>query len=213
MDSFISLRTPHFAAISLAAFFAFGVTPSDAGLITISDPPGVVVTPGGAASISVAPTIDYQTISPSMAKISGTAGFLSSGGSGTISVDVGGLATVLLGETISVDYDFTLSLTGGSLDWTLTGMASIVQIFNKSGSISSGSQQFIGSDSFTNTFSDFNGVPWSASLDITWNGASNGDTLTVTVPNNSIDFSVIPEPTSFCLIGIGGLALLLRRRR
>lgn len=148
-----------------------------------------------------------------MAKISGTAGFLSSGGSGTISVDVGGLATVLLGETISVDYDFTLSLTGGSLDWTLTGMASIVQIFNKSGSISSGSQQFIGSDSFTNTFSDFNGVPWSASLDITWNGASNGDTLTVTVPNNSIDFSVIPEPTSFCLIGIGGLALLLRRRR
>lgn len=43
----------------------------------------------------------------------------------------------------------------------------------------------------------------------------NGDTLTITVPQNSIDIAyvAIPEPASTLLAALGGMALLRRRRR
>lgn len=49
---------------------------------------------------------------------------------------------------------------------------------------------------------------------INWTGATAGDSLTIDIPENSIDFAVIPvpEPASASLLALGGLALLRRKR-
>lgn len=58
---------------------------------------------------------------------------------------------------------------------------------------------------------------WSARLSLTWEG-QEGDTLTLTIPQNSIDinpggeFTGVPEPSAFLLV-VPGLALLYLGRR
>ena len=42
-------------------------------------------------------------------------------------------------------------------------------------------------------------------------GADNGDNNFATVDN--VNLTAVPEPTSTALLGLGGLALILRRRK
>jgi len=72
--------------------------------------------------------------------------------------------------------------------------------------------QYAGSVSYTATglepnlyimFESFNGVG---------NNPDNGRTV-VTVGSTTLDFTAVPEPASALLVGLGGMALLLRRRK
>lgn len=54
---------------------------------------------------------------------------------------------------------------------------------------------------------------WSVTIGFDWTGYGPGDTFDFSIPQNSIDFNVVPSPGAFALAGIAGLGVASRRRR
>jgi len=211
------------ALICTAASFIAAISSAKAATITFSGQPVITpatnITADGGNSFSIS-QIDSKHVKASG---SGTYTYNGSGSGNTITLTIGGSFQVAGGEDFYGNYDFTLGVTGsGSVHYDITASANLTSplpasgtVYNDSGDLASGTQQFTGSGSYIapNLFSSYSGN-WSASVVLTWLNATPGDTLTFTVPQNSIDFLVAtPEPSSVALIGCGLLALAYRRVR
>lgn len=130
-------------------------------------------------------------------------------------------STIAAGSTIPLSYHFSLGITSGSIgSWLLT-----FTLGSSSGG--SGSQTINGSGA-----GDFSGATsllspliatgdtasLSAFIQVDWNPLFVSDTLSIDVPQNSLDFnSDTPEPASLALFGSGlaflGWRLVRDRRR
>ena len=113
---------------------------------------------------------------------------------------------------------FTLSLTGQELSWSGTGEAFSVQLRQTDGTVlwDSGSTSVDGMAA---------GTPFSWTIDASIDflaGGTEGQQLNIqlqgTVASSFLDdvslsVDTVPEPTTTALLGLGGLALILRRRK
>jgi hypothetical protein len=115
---------------------------------------------------------------------------------------------------------FTLSLTGQDPNWGGVGEAFSVQLRQTDGTVlwDSGSivvdgliagQVFSWLSIDASTFAGVD-VLENSQLNIQIQGAAGGS---VFVDDVSLSFDTVPEPTTTALLGLGGLALILRRRK
>jgi hypothetical protein len=217
-------------ASSLAGIALLGGSGAFAQTITITDPPGISVSTTGAVTETGSNNIQFSQPEANKVHLFGTAPdtFTSSGGNGTIIADIMGTANTTEGDNFIATYDFTLGLTGsGNVSYTLeaTGTANILgfsiaeQIFSKSSTtpLQGPTGPVLESGSVTDTIPISGTFPFDAQLQVTWDDASAGNTLTVDVPDTSIDLSVVtptvvPEPSAVPLVALGILGFFGWRR-
>jgi len=101
--------------------------------------------------------------------------------------------TTGFGDLSDLTYSFSLSLTRNG-----TGIDLVSSMTNGGNDFASGSLNHATADTF-----DFNSVGFLLG------GALDADQASF----SNIDVSVVPEPSSAALLGLGGLALILRRRK
>lgn len=80
----------------------------------------------------------------------------------------------------------------------------------------------VGAGSYPDSFQfvdNFNGNPtggasidWEVNIYFSWTPSANDDTLTFTIPNNSIDIQIVPEPAMAGAFGLLALGAIRRRR-
>lgn len=178
------------------------------------------IIPGTSGSVIQQPGATYAAtqVSSTRVKVTGLGDYTATGSTSAITLSIGGLISAVVGEPLSLDYDFSLILAGsGSVAWSLNTIVTISGFpipgpSSNGGPITSADNgTFTGSRSAPSPLTVSN-VPWSALLTVNWSGATVGDTLQVSIPTNSIDLTVVPEPSSILLVGLGGV-LLTRRRR
>jgi len=188
----------------------------------VATPDNVTTTMSGVTLVG-ANTFDVTNVPPAGVKITGDATFSKSGaGSATITASIAGKVTANTSEDFISKYDFSVTLTGaGQVSFTLEGKVQpapgfpFVTIVNEplgTPFTGPGTKPYNGS-STDDIPASVNNQNFQANLIVTWTGASDGDRLTVNIPNNSIDLAIIPEPTSMALLGFAGVGLLARRRR
>ncbi len=210
----------------LAGIALLGANGAFAQSITISNGSPATKTTG--AVMKVSDNFGVSQPAANKAKLSGTGAFTSSGGDGTIIVDVQGTADTQTGNVFSATYDFTLMLTGsGTLSYTLSATAkefgSTVPLFSDSSKTplqGPASMEYSGTDTSSVIPISLSNVPFDANLTVSWDGAALGDDLTVEVPDHSIDVALatpaaVPEPSALPLVAMGapGLLGLLAWRR
>jgi hypothetical protein len=173
--------------------------------------------PSGVVSAN---TIALQQTSPSILKILGNATITPGAGASSVTLTLSGTFTANAGDLASYAYNFnltlnsatpasfTLSLAAGPLS-TATGVQTIPAdstLHTYTGKGSTSSAPIGASGNFT------------AQLKIDFAaGTTASDTLQLAIPANSIDFAVqpvaIPEPSTYALIAVGLVGLLVWRRR
>lgn len=180
----------------------------------------ISITTGPTSATSGSVTENSQTfmfvpVSSDLVKIIGVGDYTATGATSQITLTAGGLISAEAGEVFSLDYEFTFNFTGaGELNWEITSLLQgIIPGPDASGGpITSGESGFFSGNASEAAPLALNNAIWSAELAIDWTGATAGDTLTVTIPNDSIDLAVVPEPSSMLLLGLGSLFLFRRRR-
>jgi hypothetical protein len=206
----ISQNPGHFNPGSTSA----GFFPSSGGstvlvgtATTTANPDTSVSLSGGIINLSGA---TYQADSNTAAGAN-----LSFNWSGTLS------GNIARGETFDLAYLFNIALQPGSsnhtgtVDWNLSANAAGA-FDNFSGALGpSGipiSQDFSGSQIVFLPSSP--NSSWNTTLNISWFNFDPNSLLTVNIPGGStIDESIVPEPCSLGLLGMGAIGLLQRRRR
>lgn len=196
---------------------ALGACPAQAAMTDLS---GAVLTTGGVTPVGSA---DFQLIGGGGTgsdpyKLSGGGTFVSDGSRGSIIFRTTGNIQFILDEDWNLAWDFTTDYTAGDAEW-LIDWESDCPIFGKIDirtpgiPIPDGQERYDGDFSFTNYFIWTSKQPFVADIVIEWD-APAGENFTVTIPDNSIDFSVgsVPEPAALGLLAVGSLALLRRRR-
>ena len=129
-------------------------------------------------------------------KIFGDASFVSNGTDAEITLQVAGSVTAAAGDRIQADYDFTTNLTGGNASWMLGGEILLLLDFPFSvseGPIEPGVNSYDGGGTTVALPFPVDDVGFEGELVIHWNNAQAGDELSVTIPNNSIDFWILSE--------------------
>ena len=100
----------------------------------------------------------------------------------------------------------------GKVAFPFVGLQTVVSESSSSPLVGPSSLRYTGVKSAPSPFNVAS--TWQGLFTITWTGGLAGDTLGVTVPNNSIDFQLrVPEPSSAAIFAFGGMALISRRRR
>ena len=115
------------------------------------------------------------------------------------------------GDTFSADLDFTVNVTGGDLAWNFFGdmNGGAARILTPLAPLPAGGQ-LSGAHLVSSPFADAtDGAYLESYLHIDWTNYSPTDTLSITIPEHSIDVS-LPEPAS---TGVAGLVMLLLKRR
>ena len=209
------------AILPLVTVYAISAQVSG-GTITVQDTsPNPLVT--GAMLLN---TESFTATQPtgSSVKLFGTGTFTNNGsntGDGTIRIPLSGNFTAGQNERLFSTYNFSATRSGsstGTVTYAVRGEATALGTTltaGSSGTVASGAQTYVGSSQ-----SSANPLPLTASgtytayLEITWMDGTAGDTLSINIPQNSIDFLIgtVPEPSSMGLFAIGGL-LMARRRR
>jgi hypothetical protein len=200
------------SAITFAALALLPLTGSAASIIITSGP-----TAGFSGSVTQnSNTFATSQVTPTQVKVFGNGNYTATGAASVITLSIGGLVSAVATESVSLDYNFNLSFTGsGAVTWTLTSvLAGFFPGPSSTGGpiLSTDSGLFTGSKSAVVPAPGGNNIPFTATLTVNWNGATSGDTLAVSIPTNSIDLAVVPEPSSMFLLSLGGLFLARRRR-
>jgi hypothetical protein len=124
-------------------------------------------------------------------------------------------------EAFGLDYEIIVDLNGGGrVDFTTTATTN----FNGVEEVLSNSETITGAGSYRLTFGQLGVVAdtagsgtWEGEFTFDWLDAPAEAELTVTVPTNSIDFSIqtqaVPEPNTFGLAMALALGVVSRRRR
>ena len=68
-------------------------------------------------------------------------------------------------------------------------------------------------DRFGSNFETAQTMDWQVTIAYDWTGMASTDTLNFSIPANSIDLQVLPEPATLSMLVLGGLAALRRRRK
>lgn len=173
------------------------------------------------ASLIIGNNITAANISSTLTKISGTNSYeADDSGSASIEIIFSGNLTAEISDSFDLDYDFSFDLTGnGEVTWDITTMVNVGPGFGFSGPSDSGGpvtsaengNTISGSNSFVVTENVPN-LAFDLTLTLNWTGTSDGDTLDFIIPNNSIDLSVVPEPSSVLMLCLGSLILVRRKR-
>jgi len=212
-----SLRVFLFGAI-IAAFVLSQADVRSATLTATAGPPAITLTN---ASQTVN-TLTVQQAGQDTVKLFGDASFTKgSAATSTIVLQINGSFDADTGDMFFAFYDFTFNLTGtGQVSWRLDGNVNIppfgfqnvVRETSSSNLIGPSSQRYTGIKSAPSPFNFAS--TWQGVFTVTWTGGLAGDTLGVTVPNNSIDFQLrVPEPSSTAIFALGAMGLISRRRR
>lgn len=180
-----------------------------------------------ATGATVNETTPFQVFSSdnNTTRLAGAATFTAGGSSSTLKFNAAGAVAANAGEDLRVSYDFTVDLSAGTATPSVTGSFTEPLPFplpplTLTGA-SNGTPVGPGplSKTYQGTFDtgplpiDVNGT-YNVALSVNWTGTAAGDTLSVTIPQHSIDLQVVSVPEPSCaLLGIVGLPLLARRRR
>ena len=209
------------SVLAAAGLLIFPGTDGLAATLTL-DPTSISFSPSNVVSNN---TITAQQVAPDLVKLFGDATITQPASTvSTVTLSIGGTYNTdpVTPDLFSVSYDFTLTLASAApVAFTLQGSIEPTTFpFFPPITIASGTVTQ-GSNTYTGTFSA--PVPlagpgtWSGQLVLTFSAPATGDTLTLSIPNNSIDFQLgptaIPEPSSISLIALGAAALLLLARR
>ena len=201
----------HYAAIALS----FGLVGASQGAITFtldqaSSPNG------GSAIFGSASTWDFSAGGP-MANVyfdGNQNGIFGETATDTYGDTNAGLAANLDGMTITDGLTMNFAVEGfGGSSQTSTGFR--FDITKTDGSTQTITAVTSGPVSFT----DSNGDQWEVAYDFTAQGYGDVVKNLDSVPGGLVDhkavltFTSVPEPSSAALLGLGGLALLLRRRK
>jgi len=214
--------------LTCAAFAGalFSVTSAaSAGTITINAGPSF--TPGGI----VVNNVSLLQPAPELIKLVGNATITQPENVvTTVTLDISGTFTINSGDIASLAYNFNIMLDSDApATFTITGNASLLNPFPLAlPPITTGPQAIAANSSMDysgakagDLVSPFTGSGiFSAQLRIDFGpGTMPGDTLTIIIPNDSIDFQVaptaIPEPSTYALLvtGLGALVVRYRRRK
>lgn len=212
------IQRPLVLALVIAAFAAINAPLSSrAGSLIVSTGPTILltnvldITPGGN-------TFTLTTTSNS-AKIFGDGMFRLTDTSGIINMNLTGFATGTAGEIAFTSYDLFVTLLGtGSFSLVLDGNISLFgglvnQPFGFDTGVIPGplnNQNFMDTKSTDASPIGFTNAPFTADLMVLWTGAVD-DEMTVNIPQNSIDFAIIPEPGSALSVLFGSACLLVAR--
>jgi len=167
-------------------------------------------------------SVDSSQVSPTQVKLFGeaTATGVFDPGNGGIGFDWDGNfadgSAVAPGDSFVLPYEFSISVNGGTISsWTLDFQVASDDEPRFGSTFGSGTGTFTGTVSQDQPFSLASGLfdGYDVELNVDWTGFTSGDTITVTVPENSIDFVFVPEPATAALLCLGGLTLVARRRR
>jgi hypothetical protein len=124
-------------------------------------------------------------------------------------------------EAFGLDYEIIVNLVGGgTVDFTTTATTN----FNGVEEVLSNSESIAQAGVHTLTFGELGFAAdtagsgtWEGEFTFDWLNAPAGAELTVTVPTNSIDFSIqpqsVPEPNTFAVAMALAMGLVSRRRR
>ena len=205
--------------ISLALLAAALATdPAQAAMIVTG---GEVLTSGGAAPVGA---VSFNLIggggsASAPFKLSGGGSFVSNGTPGEIIFRTTGTIQFIPGEEWHVAWDFSTDLPAGSATWKIDWESNCpifgaIRVASPQVPVPGGHEDYDGDFGFINPLFWTSMQPFRADIVVDWAGAP-GDTFTITIPDNSIDFAVgtVPEPAALGLLAMGGPALALGRRR
>ena len=168
-------------------------------------------------------TQDINNPSGDTVKIMGDAAFTSGGGDSLIRISLAGTFSARSGDRFFADYDFSATLnevgaSPGSITYAVTGSASVTFFppfvaSSTGGPLATGPQSFQGFASSPAIPFNSNGT-FTGFLEINWQDALPGDKLVLSIPNNSIDFTLspVPEPSALTFLALS-LPLIANRRR
>ena len=216
---FVTFRATMKAVLSLASFACLLVSAQAASL---------AVTSGPTFTAGVTSTLSQQTINGNLVKISGNASFTQPGTPvNEIVMTVQGTFSAAENDSFTFSYDYSATLGGiAPLNYRFeidlaAGAFSLPNAITDSGVLTPGSNQENGTKTgnlpplaFTILGSPLSGT-FEARFILDTSTLAPGQSLSLTVPSNSIDLLVapVPEPSSLALLGIGAFGFLVRFRR
>ena len=188
--------------LAIAVILLAAAGPVGTAQAAMTDVSGQVITTGGVSPVGEA---EFQVIGGGGTgsdpyKLSGGGTFVSDGTEGTMIFRTTGDIQFILNEDWNVAWDFTTDYQSGDATWQIDWESNCpifgsIEFETPEIPIPDGQEHYDGDFSFTNRFFWTSKQPFVADIVIEWDGAA-GETFTVTIPDNSIDFSVgeIPEP-------------------
>lgn len=170
-------------------------------------------------------------VSPALIKLVGTADFTTrqtmdstTRTSSTLGnqLSLTGDVTLDAGDAFTLAYDYDVTLVGGgSVRLTTTAITN----FGGQEEVLSSTETITSAGSFNFRFTDLGFTAdrsvsgnWTGLFMIDWIDAPDNSSLSIVIPNDSIDFTVtnvvaVPEPSTYAVLGILSLGLFMHSRR
>ena len=177
----------------ISAAIALAATAAEAGMIVTG---GEVITSGGVSPVGPA---SYNIIGGGGSeadpfKLSGGGTFTSDGTPGSIVFRATGTMQLIPGDQWHIAWDFSTDLPAGSATWRLSGEVNCpifgpLHLDTWDFPVPSGYEQYDGDFGIINPFFATSMQPFRLDVVVDWTGSA-GSTLTVTIPQDSIDLDL-----------------------